>query len=649
MDINPDISAITGAATLKRELYAQLRLWAGSPSIYPRQATVAGIFEEVAAAGPNNIAVVFGEEILTYGELNLRANRLAHRLLRAGACTESLVGVCLERSTSLIVALVAVLKAGAAFVPFDPTYPRERLDFMFADTQAAVMITEQRLAEVLPSGGGVIAIYPEQMDLQPGDDENPVRDSSADSLAYVMYTSGSTGRPKGVMVENRAIVRLVCNTNFCHFGADEVVLQFAPVSFDASTLEVWGALLNSAKLVVVPQSCSLEQLGEAIRKDQITTIWLTAALFNLFVDERLEDLRPVRQILTGGEALSARHVRKALSGLPEATIINGYGPTEGTTFTCCHAMRSGDAVPESVPIGRPISNTFVYILDEDRNPVAAGETGEIYAGGDGVARGYLNAAELTAERFVEDPFCSDAGARMYRTGDQARWRQDGTVEFLGRIDNQVKISGHRIEPGEIEATILEFAGISQACVLAHTDESGDKRLIAYFVAAKETDTSSHSIRSFLEAKLPGYMVPRIYIGVAAFPLTPNGKLDRAALPAPPSVAGDASAETSRNEMEEKVAAGWKRILSLKHVGIDDNFFDLGGSSLKLMAVHSQLQKDLGATISVVDLFEFTTIRQLAAHLSKTTPEKTSFSGVQSQGQKQREAFARRRAMRGVTQ
>jgi amino acid adenylation domain-containing protein len=649
MDISLDISTGTGAIALKRELDSRLRLWAGTSSAYARQATVAGVFEEIAAADPDRIAVDFEEEMLTYRELNIRANRLAHRLRRAGVGTESLVGVCLERSISLAVALVAVLKAGAAFVPFDPTYPRERLDFMFADTQADVVITEPRLAEVLPSGGSVVAIYPDEMDLRAGDDENPVRASTANSLAYVMYTSGSTGRPKGVMVENRAIVRLVCNTNFCHLGADEVILQFAPISFDASTLEIWGALLNGAKLVVVPQSCSLEQLGEAIRKHQITTIWLTAALFNLFVDERLEDLRPVRQILTGGEALSARHVRKALSALAEATIINGYGPTEGTTFTCCHSMRPGDAVPESVPIGRPISNTFVYILDEDRNPVAAGETGELYAGGDGVARGYLNAAAMTAERFMQDPFCDDPDARMYRTGDLARWREDGTVEFLGRIDNQLKISGHRIEPGEIEAAILEYPGISQACVLAHTDESGDKRLVAYFVAAKEADASSHSIRPFLEAKLPTYMVPRIYVEVAAFPLTPNGKLDRAALPTPPPVAADVSDETSRNETEEKVAAVWKRVLSLNRVGIDDNFFDLGGSSLKLMAVHSQLQKDLGATISVVDLFEFTTIRQLASHLSKAAPEKTSFSGVQSQGQKQREAFARRRAMRGVTQ
>ena len=303
------------------------------------------------------------------------------------------------------------------------------------------------------------------------------------------------------MVENRAIVRLVRNTNFCRFGPDEVFLQLAPVSFDASTLEIWGALLNGGRLVVMPpQASSLEEIGRTIRKEGVTTLWLTSGLFNLMVEERLEDLRPVQQLLAGGDVLSAPHVRRVLENLPDCCLINGYGPTENTTFTCCHSMRHGDPVPESIPIGQPISNTRVYILDEQMRPLAPGNPGELYAAGEGVARGYVNNPIATAEKFLPDPFAAESDARMYRTGDLARWREDGTIEFLGRIDTQVKILGYRIEPGEVETVLRMHKGVKQICVVPHADENGSKRLVAYYVPAPNTDASPIELRRFLARK-----------------------------------------------------------------------------------------------------------------------------------------------------
>jgi len=481
----------------------------------------------------------------------------------------------------------------------------------------------------------------------PGDDANPVNLGCPTDLAYVMYTSGSTGRPKGVMVENRAVVRLVRNTNFCHFGPDEVFLLFAPVSFDASTLEIWGPLLTGGRLVVMPpQAASLQEVGRVIRENSVTTLWLTAGLFHLMVDERLDDLRPIRQLLAGGDVLSARHVRQVLDNIPDGCLINGYGPTENTTFTCCHSMRVGDRIPDSVPIGRPISNTRVYILDAGRQPVLPGEPGELYAAGDGVARGYLNDPQGTAEKFLPDPFSAEPGARMYRTGDLARWRADGVIEFLGRLDNQVKILGHRIEPGEVETVLCSHADVRQACVITNSDGVDSKRLIAYYVASSTSRATPSDLRDFLTSKVPSYLIPALFVPLASLPLSPNGKVDRAALPGPLfSPDADGISESPKTKLEQALIDVWRRVLCLERVGLDDNFFDLGGDSLLLVAVHSNLQKILQTEIPVVDLFEFTTIRTLARRLGQAAPAGPSFAQIQRQAQRQREAFARRRERR----
>jgi amino acid adenylation domain-containing protein len=630
-----------------------VRKWNASRTDYPRDKTVAQLFEETAATYADAIAVTFNGSQLTYAELNKRANRLAHQLRRMGVHEETMVGCCIERSLELIVAFVAILKAGGAYVPLDPYYPKERFDFLLEDTRTPLMLTQKGLASTVLAGRNLPCLFlDEAATLTTSvDDINPARIGGPTNLAYVMYTSGSTGQPKGVMVENRAIVRLVRNTNFCRLGPEEVFLQLAPVSFDASTLEIWGALLNGGRLVVMtPQASSLEEIGRTLREQGVTTLWLTAGLFNLMVEERLEDLRTVQQLLAGGDVLSAPHVRRVLENLPDCCLINGYGPTENTTFTCCHRMRQGDPVPESIPIGQPISNTRVYILDEQMRPLTPGNQGELYAAGDGVARGYLNNPTATAEKFLPDPFAAEPGARMYRTGDLARWREDGTIEFLGRIDTQVKILGHRVEPGEVETVLRMHKGVKQICVVPHADENGSKRLVAYYVPVLNTDASPIELRKFLARKVPQYMVPALFVPVESLPLSPNGKVDRAALPPPTAAAvNDAPAEAPASQLEQSLADLWRRILRAERVGLDDNFFDLGGDSLLLVAVHSNLQKMLQIDIPVTDLFEFTTIRTLARRLDPEKPAGPSFSAVQQQAKKQREAFscARERRSGGV--
>ncbi|WP_426424816.1 non-ribosomal peptide synthetase [Bradyrhizobium genosp. A] len=625
----------------------QTGAWNGSRTDYPRDRTIAQLFEEVVASSPNAIALEFGSKQLTYAELNLRANQLAHRLRAAGVGPETLVGCCIERSFEMIIALVAVLKAGGAYVPFDPDYPKERFEFLLQDTRTTIMVTQPSLASTVLSGYGGACLVLDSSESSDVDTDNLEASGGPKSLAYVMYTSGSTGRPKGVMVENRAIVRLVRNTNFCNFGSDETFLQFAPISFDASTFEIWGALLNGGRLVVMPPApTSLKDLIRVIRENKVTTLWLTAGLFNLVIEENLEGLHSLRQFLAGGDVLSARHVRWALEKLPNCRVINGYGPTENTTFTCCHAMQAGDPVPQSVPIGRPISNTQVYILDEEMRPVPPGVVGEVFAAGDGVARGYLNAAEATSQKFVPNPFADrDDDARMYRTGDLARWQVDGIVEFLGRADQQLKIHGHRIEPGEIEAALDEHDQVSRNCVVALPAEHGSRRLAAYYVS-RDSELSSGDLRKFLAAKLPEFMIPAFFVQLEALPLTPNGKVDRSLL-ASLGISGQgvAATEAANTDLEKAIFDIWRQSLGIDRFGVLNNFFDLGGNSLLLASVHVSLERALQTTISITALFEFTTIKSLAEYLGGKISSGRSVVDAQERARRQRTAFARQRDRR----
>ena len=463
-----------------------LHEWNATARPYPER-SLAELFAEQSAATPAAVAVRAGGMTLTYAELDERANRLAHLLVTNGVGADVCVGVCLERSLDLIVALVAIVKAGGAYVALEPDYPAERLALMLADVKAGVVITRGQFADKIATATNVAAIWVDRDAIRIATQRTtaPRVFAKPEHLAYVSYTSGSTGRPKGVAVTQRGVIRLVRNTDFASLGPREVFLQFAPVAFDASTLEIWGPLLNGGQLVVMPAGTpTLDELGRVIREERVTTLWLTAGLFSAMVDERLDDLRGVRQLLAGGDVLPLPQVARFVRAVPSCRLINGYGPTENTTFTCCHPITDSDLLGASVPIGRPIANTRVYVLDAALQPVPIGVPGELFAGGDGLARGYVGRAELTLEKFGPNPF---GPGRLYRTGDRVRWRADGTIEFLGRLDQQVKIRGYRIEPGEIEAALLAEPGVKAAAVVVR-DARGRKQLVAYVVGEAMMET-----------------------------------------------------------------------------------------------------------------------------------------------------------------
>jgi amino acid adenylation domain-containing protein len=565
--------------------------WNATERAYPMETSLAGLVEAQVERTPDAVAIVYGDQQLTYRELNQRANRLAHRLLRLGIHPQEKVGIAVERSPELIAGILAILKAGAAYVPIDLTYPQERRDFILRDCGIRFLLT-------VPSGLTIItecAVEPidarfDADDGEEGDDQNPSCAADLDSLAYVMYTSGSTGRPKGVLIPHRGIVRLVEGTNFAQLDETQVFLHMAPASFDASTFEIWGALVHGARLVLLKGNpFDLDRIGETISRHHVTTLWLTSSLFNLIVDEGPETLAPVRQLLVGGEALSVTQVKQALQALPTTRIINGYGPTESTTFACCYAIpRDVSNTCASIPIGRPIANTRIYILDRQFQPLPVGVVGELYIGGDGLALGYLNLPELTEESFLPNPF--RPGERIYKTGDLVRYLADGNVEFVGRIDHQVKIRGYRIELGEIEAALKDQPEIAQAVVLAREDMPGHKRLVAYMVASEGREPAPSELRKRLKQRLPDYMAPAAYVFLKNLPISPNGKIDRKSLPAPEDLQTEDAEESDepRDPLEQNLATIWAEVLQLPRAGIHDDFFEMGGHSLLAVRLFSKI-------------------------------------------------------------
>ncbi len=586
-----------------------VRQWNDTATDYPRSATIHGLFEEQARRYPRSVAVVCGAEELTYAELDLQAERIASRLVALGVRPDDAVGLCAERSTGLIAALLGILKAGGAYLPLDPQYPGERLAGMLADAGARVLVVEEGLEHRLPMTGAARLPLREALSTEAGTLPRPRVDPC--NLAYVLFTSGSTGRPKGVAVTHRNVVRLVRETDYLSFGPEEVFLQFAPVSFDASTLEIWGPLLNGGQLAVFPPGPpDLRLLGEVVERYSVTSLWLTAGLFQQMIESHLPRLRNVRQLAAGGDVLSPDHVRRALAGLPGITLVNGYGPTEGTTFTCCYRI-SGIAPAGRVPIGRPISNTQAYLLDGALRPVPVGVVGQLYAAGDGLARGYAGRPDLTAERFVPDPVSGSPGARLYATGDLARWLAGGEIEFLGRADQQVKIRGYRIELEEIEAVLAAHPEVEAAVVLARDGMPGDRRLVAYAVPAPEQSPDVAELRVFLAARLPAYMVPAAFVLLPGLPLTANGKVDRRALPVPGLSQGAAEPIPPRTPLEREVAKIWREVLGVERIGVEDNFWELGGHSLLATKVLSRLCDSLGLDLPLQSLFEAPTLAGFA--------------------------------------
>src|SRR5579871_650570 len=510
-----------------------LQEWNRTGREYPKEKCVHLLFEEQAKRSPGAVAVWFKENCLTYEALNRRSNQFANFLRKKGVGPEAIVGVCVERSGDMLSMLLGILKAGGAYLPLDPEYPPERLKFMVRDAGLKILLTQNHLKEKFKSCVGVRILADDNWIEVAGENpENPENRATAKNLAYVMYTSGSTGEPKGVLINHQNIVRLLFGTQYASLNGNSRIMQAAPISFDAATFEIWGALLHGGQCILYPDRIpEADRLEHFIKKYDVNQLWLTSALFNSVVDQKVEALSGVRQLLVGGESLSVRHVSLAKESLKNSEIINGYGPTESTTFSCCYSIPR-DEIQEltSVPIGKPIANTQVYILRRDLEVEPIGVPGEIYIGGDGLGRGYLNRPGLTAEKFVPNPFKAD-GERLYRTGDLGRWLEDGNIEFLGRIDQQVKIRGFRIELGEIETVISRHPLVRECVATTRKDDHGLDRLVAYFVADRRMPSTTELLR-FLKERIPEYMLPSAFVSLDALPLTPNGKVDRKALPDP---------------------------------------------------------------------------------------------------------------------
>jgi aspartate racemase len=597
--------------------------WNDTRRDYPADRCIHELFEAQTAQTPHAVALAFEDAVLTYDELNRRANQLAHHLRALGVGPDVPVAICVERSLEMIVGLLGILKAGGAYVPLDPAYPRQRLAFLLGDTRAPVLLTQASLRVTLhEQGTRVLCLDADWPAIARETDATPVTLTTPEHLAYIMYTSGSTGQPKGVSVPHRAVVRLVKNTTYARLTSDEVFLLLAPLAFDASTFEIWGSLLNGACLAIAPPGVpSVAELAQVLRRHEVTTLWLNAAFFHQVVDEDIESLGPVRQLLAGGDVLSVPHVMRVLRERPGCQLVNGYGPTETTTFACCYPVRAPEQVGSSVPIGRPIANTRVYVLDRYREPVPIGVPGELYIGGDGVARGYLNRPELTAERFLSDPFGDAPDGRLYRTGDLVRYRPDGALEFLGRVDHQVKIRGFRIEPGEIESVLRLHPAVREAVVIAQQEAPGDKYLVAYLEARGAPDPSSDHLRQYLETRLPPYMIPSAFVQLTALPLTPTGKVDRQALPVfsrSDLLTHEPDSVGPRDAVEARLVEIWEDVLRVRPIGVTHDFFQLGGHSLLATQMVARIQKRFGKTIPLTVLFVAPTIAQLAAALRDQT-------------------------------
>ncbi|WP_225732267.1 MULTISPECIES: non-ribosomal peptide synthetase [unclassified Nocardia] len=574
--------------------------WNDTTEPLPSPATVPAIFAEQVRRRPHATALISGENSLTYTELDIRSNQLAHRLRTLGAGPETVVGVCLPRSIELITALLAIVKTGAAYLPIDPEYPEERQRFLRTDGETQFVITADLIGDPTIDAEPSTAL---ESEVVPQD------------LAYVIYTSGSTGRPKGVEIEHRSIIRLVTGLPAGILGPSEVLLHASAVSFDAATFEIWGALLTGATCVVSTERVlTAGPLADAIARHRISTLWLTSSLFNHIVDEDTAALTGLRQLLVGGEALSVAHIRRAVAALPGTRIFNGYGPTECTTFATCHPITNPVAAEtNNIPIGRPIGNTRVYVLDDNGELAPTGVPGELHVAGLGIARGYRGQPELTAERFVPNRYDTD-GDRLYRTGDIVRHNANGDIEYLGRSDDQVKIRGFRIEPREIEAVLQTHRDIAQAAVVTREDATGQKRLVAYLVCNGVVD--DHALRTHLRRELPEYMVPAAFVSLPELPLTINGKLDTRALPEPAS-GSDSAAKSVRpqNPTEETLADIWTRILGIETVGRDENFFDLGGHSLQAAQLVVRIQETFRLNLPLRALFERPTIAKLAEEIN----------------------------------
>jgi amino acid adenylation domain-containing protein/non-ribosomal peptide synthase protein (TIGR01720 family) len=643
-----------GAIPLLRKAEQQQMLvdWNDTSSKYPRDRCVHQLFEEQVEQSPDAVAVVCGDEQLTYRQLNARANQLAHYLKGFGVGPEVLVGICLERSLEMIIAVLGILKAGGAYVPLDPEYPQERLTFMLSDTQTPALLTQQKLLSGLPETAARLVCLDSHWEaIGKESHANPISDAVAENLAYVIYTSGSTGNPKGVLITHASLCNhMLWRQQAYPLRREDRFLHKASLSFDISVWEIFAPLLAGARLILARPGGQMDSayLAELVVGHKVTTIHFSPTALQHFLEEKaIETCSSLKRVFCGGEAMSADLKRKFFTCL-NAELIHQYGPTETTVDVATWECKPEDD-HIAVPIGHPIANTQVYILDGNLQPVPVGVQGELCIGGASLARGYQNRPELTAEKFIANPFSYKKDSRIYKTGDIVRYRNDGTIEFLGRKDFQVKLRGFRIELGEIESVLGQHPAVREAVIIAREDVPGDKRLVTYVVASRESTPTFSELRSFLKEKLPDYMIPSAFVFLDLLPLMPNGKVDRRALPAP---------EQSRSELENKfvapgtpveevVARIWCEVLGLKKVGMRDNFFDLGGHSLLMMRIHRKLQKIIGYKIPIITLFQYPTIESLCSYLSGEAIEWSSFEKVYDRAERQAKAIQQQKQMRNM--
>ncbi|WP_310726189.1 amino acid adenylation domain-containing protein [Streptomyces sp. N2A] len=567
---------------------------------------------ERARLQPDAVAVVAGTDTMTYGQLDTRANQLAHLLVSAGVRRGDVIAVCLPRGPGLVTTLLAVLRAGCAYLPLDPGYPTERLSFMLGDADVSVCLTESALAGKVreATDADFILVDEQEQNLAAQPTAPPAIPVSERDGAYVIYTSGSTGRPKGTVVEHLSITRLLCDADYIPLRPDDVVAQGADATFDAATFEIWAPLAAGARVVVIDKDTMLDPMAltEALTRHRISTLVLTTAVFNQVVAAQPDAFRTLRHLLFGGEAVNPDRVAQALAAGPPQRLIHSYGPTETTTFATWHLVERIDE-HRTVPIGRPVVNTSVHVLDERLNPVPMGVVGELFIGGPGVARGYLARPDLTAERFLPNIFGNAPGDRLYRTGDLVRWLPEGALEYVGRIDRQVKVRGFRIEPNEIELVLQQHPDVEAAVVIAH-DDGEHKRLVGYVRPEPGRQPEPVALRDFVGDRLPEYMVPAVVVLLAEFPLTPSGKVDRAALPVPERTTDTEDYVAPRTDDERLLAGIWADVLDIDRVGVTDNFYELGGDSILGIKVVAKARA-AGVSISAKALFRLQTIAALS--------------------------------------
>ena len=621
---NSESSVWTLPLLTKAEQQMILLDWNKTAQSYPKDKTLSLLFEEQVNLYPNSVAVVFGKQKISFQELNQRANQLAFYLKQSGVEQDSKVALCVERSIDMTIAMLAILKAGGAYVPLDPDYPKERLAMMLKDSKPVIILTHTSISSLLPENKiRTINLDTQQNEWSHKTNRNLNLQMSAKNLAYIIYTSGSTGKPKGVMVTHQAITRLVKNQNYINLDSKTIIAQVANVSFDAATFEIWGALLNGGHFVILDRAISLnpEKFITSLQDAKINTLFLTTALFNELIRYRADAFKTVNTVLFGGEACDPQFVSRCLENTP-GHLVHVYGPTESTTFATWYEVKPLSGTHTTFPIGQPVANTQCFILDHHNNPVPPGIPGELYIGGDGLARGYQNQDKLTAEKFIEHPFVK--GRRLYRTGDKVCWRDDGNIEFLGRMDHQVKLRGFRIEPGEIEALLNTHTSVSDSIVILREDRPGDKRLVAY--ATIKEQITGEQLLSFLKSSLPNYMMPTAVVIQDTLPLTSNGKIDRKALPKPNYQISTNDAIKPRNQVEKQLQAIWKEILGAEIIGIRDNFFDSGGHSLLVVTLLEHIEQKFNCRLHINSLwYNAGTIEQQAEiiqskdHAGRTEP------------------------------